>query len=60
MYMYIYIYSFLLSVFCSVFKKELLSAISSFSKKRLTNNYKYQANYITKTKLIIDVIVMTV
>ena len=47
-------------MFCSVFKKELLSAISSFSKKRLTNNYKYQANYITKTKLIIDVIVMTV
>ena len=54
--LYIHIYS----VFGSAFIKEVLYAISSFSKICLTSNYKYQGNYITKTKLIIDVTVISV
>ena len=57
---YIYIYIHIYSVFGSAFIKEVLSAISSFSKICLTSNYKYQGNYITKTKLIIDVTVISV
>ena len=43
---------FLLSVFCSAFKEEVLFTINSFSEMCLTNNRKYQANYVTKTKLL--------
>ena len=43
---------FLLSVFCSPIKKEVLFAVNTFSKMCLTNNRKYQANYVMKTKLI--------
>ena len=50
---------FLLSVFCSAFKKEVFSIISSFSKMCLTNAHTYQANYVTKTKLINEVTVIT-
>ena len=49
-----------LSVFCSAFKKEVLFAVNSFSKMCLTNSRKYQANYVTKTKLINDVTVISV
>ena len=52
----------LLSSFSVLFslKKEVFSAISSLFTICLTNNCKYQANYITKTKLIIDVTVISV